>query len=111
MPACDDDAANQNRASRTQTLVREPTTNQRQIPNRRNVGRVDRAGIALVKAESAIDGLGCHVERQQRAHAVVAEALPHFSEEQSRKSPRMSKETAVVRTERSYGSSVNWCAH
>jgi len=38
-----------------------------------------------------------HVDNQERAHAVIAEALPHLGEEQRRQAARVAEESSIVR--------------
>src|SRR5882724_5802245 len=107
----DDDATYQDRPPGSQNSIRQPATDERQIPNRRDISRVDDTGILFVEAESALYEALRHIERQDCAHAVVAEALPHFCEEQSRQSTRMSKKSSIRKRSGTWSGGVYWCAH
>src|SRR5437588_794328 len=68
----------------------------RRRPGARGVRAVQRAGVLIVEAERVH-----HVEDEESAHAVVAEALPHLGEEESGEAARVSEKTAGRRHHRS----------
>src|SRR6266404_7487679 len=110
--ASDDDAAYQNGPPRSQNAIRQPASDERQIPDRRNISRVDHAGIFFVEAKSAFHQALRHIERQDCLHTVVTEAFPHLGEEQGRQAARVTKETAIVSSgSRTSASAVNCSAH
>ena len=49
-----------------------------------------------LETETAIDKLRSHVERQQRAHAVVTKTLPHLREEERGQTAWMTEEAAII---------------
>ena len=52
--------------------------------------------VAVSKPSPPVGERRRHEEDEQRAHAVVAEALPHLGEEQRREAAGMAEERAVV---------------
>src|SRR2546423_8151348 len=106
--ASNDDSPDQDRAPCAQQLVCQPASNQRQIPDRRNIACVYGTRIRFAETEAPIDGLRRHVEGQKRAHPVVTEALPHLGKEERRQSAGMAKETAI---EGNDAGTINRCAH
>src|SRR5207248_8353695 len=59
------------------------------------VETVDRPGHSRIESQTASRDRRGHEQDQQRAHAVIAEPLPHFGEEERRQSARMTEERAV----------------
>ena len=89
--ARDDDAAVQDGAALTDQAVGDPAARQAGHVDHRRVEPVHRAGDARFPPEAA----GCdrrrHEEDQQRAHAVIAEALPHLGQKERGQPARMTK--------------------
>src|SRR5205085_5456667 len=52
--------------------------------------------LRLLPTQAALVKLCGHVEEENRAHAVVAEALPHLREEERGQAPRVSAESSCV---------------
>ena len=90
----DDDAAKPDRALCAQQPVGNPAAWQRDEVDGGRVQAIDRGRRAVGKAEPAGDDLIGHEQHQQRPHAVVAETLPHFREEQRGKAARMAHDFA-----------------
>src|SRR5262249_56330732 len=59
------------------------------------VRAVDRRCARVGEAKSSCGDGSDHVEDEERAHAVVAEALPHLGEEQRRETAWMTEEPAI----------------
>ena len=92
----DDDAADENTAIRAEQPVgHEPAAN-RGGPDAPRVRPIHGARMGDVEAQSAGGRGRSHVEDEEGAHPVIAEALPHFCEEQRGQSTRMSEERVVV---------------
>ncbi len=75
--------------------VGDPAAAQAHQVDHRGVEPVDGAGFGIGEAETAVRDGGGHVEDQQRAHAVVAEALPHLGQEEGGETAGMAEEGAV----------------
>ena len=79
---------------RAQQPVGDPATGHRGNVDRRSVKAVDGRGRAVINAEAAMRHLVDQEQQQQRAHAVVAEALPQLGEEEGGKTGGMTEEIA-----------------
>ena len=90
----DQRAAPEDGGLRAQQPVRDPATGHGRNVDRRSVKTVDGRGGAVVNPESAVRHLVHQEQQQQRAHAVVAEALPHLGEEEGGKTGGMTEEIA-----------------
>ena len=95
VPRHDQDATPEDRAAEPDQPVRHPAARQGQQVDHRRVGAVDRAGIGGRHRHAAGGDRGGHEEDQERAHAVVAEALPHLREEERGQAARMAEERPV----------------
>ena len=91
----DNHAAPEHRPALADDAVREPAARQAEQIDHRGVEAVDRAGFRRRKAEAAVRHGRRHEEDEQGAHAVVAEALPHFGEEERGEAAGMAEERAV----------------
>ncbi len=98
VPARDDDAAVEHRAPLADQPVGHPAAGQAGHVDHRRVEPVHSAGHAGVEAEAARGDRRRHEEDEQRAHAVIAETLPHLGEEERRQPARVSEERAIVGT-------------
>src|SRR6185503_13437141 len=107
MATGDDDPTQHDRAPSAQYSIGEPTSRQRQVPNRGNIRTVNNAGIFLVQREPAFGKRLGHVEQQDGSHAVVREAFPHLREKECGEAAGMTKETTVV----TGSSRILRCAH
>ena len=96
MPAGDEDAAIEHGAPLADQPVGDPPAGQRGHVHHRGVETVDGARACRVESEAAGGKRRRHEQNEQRAHAVIAEALPHLGEEERRESARMAEEGAVV---------------
>ena len=85
----------EHRPALARDAVRHPAARQAQQVDHAGVEPVDGAGLGIREAQAAPGDAGGHEQDEERAHAVVAEALPHFGEEEGREAPRMAEETAV----------------
>src|SRR3954454_8392459 len=81
--------------------VGEPAAGNRRRVNRHRVEAVDRGRAARGESESAAGDRRDHEEDEESAHAVVAEALPHFCEEKRRETARVAEHARTVRVARS----------
>ena len=72
--------------------VGEPAAGDAHQIDERDDHAVDGGAFAFVELQA---GGGDHVEQQERAHAVVAEALPHFGEEEGGQAPGVAEESGV----------------
>ena len=95
VPAHDNDPAEPDCALRAPEPVGDPAARQRDEIDGRGVQAIHRRGRLVAETEPAVLDLIDHEQHEQRAHAVVAEALPHFREEQSSETPGMPGEFAV----------------
>src|SRR4051794_39281776 len=80
--------------------VGEPPTRDRRRIHRHRVETVDRGRAPRGESESATGDRCNHEEQEERAHAVVAEALPHFGEEECGETARVAehpRKVSVVR--------------
>ena len=89
------DAAPKHGSALANDAVGDPAAGQAEQIDHRGVEPVNRARFRRGKAQAAVRHSGGHEEDQQRAHSVVAEALPHFGEEERGKAARMAEERAV----------------
>ena len=110
VPARDQDPAPQHRAPLADEAVGDPSARQARQVHHRGVEAVHRAGRRGVEAETTGGGRRHHEEDQQRAHAVVAEALPHLGEEERGQAARVSEESAILRA-RQMGGGVGGGGH
>ncbi len=94
--ARDDDAAVEHGAPLADQPVRHPPARQAGHVDHRRVEPVHRAGDAGLEAQATGRDRRRHEEDEQRAHAVIAEALPHLGEEERRQPARVAEERAVV---------------
>ena len=92
----DDDPAVKYGAALADQPIGDPASRQRRHVDHRRVQAVHRAGDGGLEAEPAGRDRRRHEEDQQRAHAVVAEALPHLGEEERREPARMTEEGGIV---------------
>src|SRR5665647_1660506 len=86
VPEGDDASADEDCALLTPQLVGDPSAWQGEQVDHRGVEAVDGGRVADVEPEAGIraGGGGGHEEHEQSPHAVVAEPLPHFREEERR---------------------------
>src|SRR5882672_1500920 len=96
MAAHDDDTADPNRALRPPKPVGDPPARDANEIGGRRIEAVDRGRRLIRVAEAAFFDLLHHEQDQQRAHAVVAEALPHFREEQRREPARVAEDLRAL---------------
>jgi len=103
-----DDApvADQDRAALSGNPVRYPPAAQAQEVDRSGVETVDRPGFGVGEPQPAVYHLVRQIQDEQRAHPVIAEALPHFCEEQRGKPAGMSKEAGIAGDVRESGHGV-----
>ena len=97
MPEGDDDAADEDAAVLTEQAIGDEAAENRRAPGAAGVGAVDRCRIGVGEAQPAGGDRRHHVEDEEGAHAVVAEALPHLGEEERRQPARVAEEA------------VSWC--
>ena len=95
-PARDQDAAVEHGAPLADQAIGDPAARQAHHVHHRGVEPVDRAGRAVSKPSPPARPARGHEQDEQRAHAVVAEALPHLGEEQRGEAARMAEERAIV---------------
>ena len=86
-----DEAADQDRLAGTEPAVGDIAADYGREINQAGVSPIQRERVGALVVER-VD----QVQHQQRAHAVVAEALPHLGEEERREAPRMPKERAIA---------------
>ena len=97
--AGDQDAAVEHGLALSEHAIGEPAARDAHQIDERRVDAVDRGGGGGVETHAAGgDGRG-HIEDEEPAHPVVAEALPHLAEEQGGEPARMAEE-AGIRTRR-----------
>jgi len=82
------DAADDDRAAPPEEPVGEHPAEVRRHVDQRGVGAVDPVRLPVVHAEEALD----EIQRQQRAHPVVREALPHLGEEELKQPRRVAED-------------------
>ena len=82
MPDGDQDATGPDRPLRTEQAIRDPSARQRGEIHTRRVESVDRGRNLVVESKPALGRRRDHEEHEQRAHAVIAQALPHLREEE-----------------------------
>jgi hypothetical protein len=97
VPERDDDAAYEHAAVLTQEPVGDDAAEDRQAPCAGGVGAVDGRGVRIGEAQPARGHWRDHVEDEECAHAVVAEALPHLRKEERREATRVAKEAGIGR--------------
>src|SRR5579883_2694407 len=95
MAESDNDAPPENGAALAQDAVRDPASGHAYQINQGHVDAVDCARFRIRKSQPAGGDGARHVKKQDGAHAIKAEALPHFGEKESRKSARMTEEGTV----------------
>ncbi len=86
------DRAEEHRLALAQVLVGQVAADHGRDVDQRGVGAVDHRRVAI--GEQPVLG---QVQHQQRAHAVVGEALPHLGEEQHVQAARVAQEGLVFR--------------
>ena len=72
-----------------------PARNRREVDGRR-VQTVDGRRAARLESEPAVGDARRHEQNEERAHPVVAEALPHFGEEQRAQTAGVAEESSAV---------------
>src|SRR4051794_28774222 len=89
------------RSPRTRSATQPPGTGRRKTgpPENGEAGPAPRR----TKPQPPRRNGGCHEEDQERAHAVIAEALPHLGEEKRGESARVTEEPGVALDEMSLG--------
>ena len=97
--------ADQDGTARSDQPVRNPAAAQTHQVHHRRIESVDRAGFGIREPETAFGHAGSEIKDQDRAHAVVAEALPHLGEEQGGQAARVA-EKALVRSNGIQGGGV-----
>ena len=90
------DAAVEHGAALAGDAVGHPSTREAQQVDHGGVEAVDRAGLGDAEAEAAAGRGGGHEQDEEGAHAVIAEALPHFGEEQGRQPAGVAEKATVV---------------
>ena len=91
----DDASADEHRAARPQEVVgHEPSQDADHVGEHRVVA-VDQGGVRLIPAHPTVLGRLHHEEQQQRAHAVVREALPHLRVEEVAQALGVAPQSAV----------------
>ncbi len=103
------DAAVEDGAPLADQAIRHPAAGQRHHVHHRRVQPVDRAGGRGVEAEASGRERRGHEEDEQRAHPVIAEALPHLREEERREAARMAEKRAIVDGGRDCGNVRHCC--
>ena len=88
----DDDAADEDGLALAEEAVGDPAAGQAHQVDRGAVEGVEDAGGRLALAEAALGRRGRDEDHQERAHAVVAEALPHLGEEEGLQPFRVAEE-------------------
>ena len=102
--AGDDCSADQDRAIGPEVTVGDEAAGDRQHVDGHRVVAVDACRFHRAEAEPAARDRGDDEQRQQGAHAVVGEALPHLGEEERRESQRLPGEArGLGRYGRGYG--------
>jgi hypothetical protein len=92
----DQNSAVEHGALLTDESVGDPAARQRHHVHHRGVQPVDGAALRGTEPEPSTGDGRRHEQQQQRAHAVVAEPLPHFREKERGQPARMTKEGSVV---------------
>ena len=90
----DDDAADEDGAVLAEEAVGDQAAEDRGAPGGACVGPVNRGCVSVRESEAALGGGRDHVEDEEGAHAVVAEALPHLGEKQRGQPARVPREAA-----------------
>ena len=87
--AGDDDSADEHGAPVSEVAIgNEAAWDAHQI-DEHCVEAIDLSGVFFTEAEAGLRDRADHVEEKQRAHPVIAEALPHFGEEAGEESAGM----------------------
>src|ERR1700694_3948569 len=97
MAASDHDAPDQNGPAGSEDLISQPAADQWQVPNGGNVCRINQARILFVKTQPSFSQRLGHVQREDRAHTVIAEPLPHLGKEKRGQSTWMTEKATVNR--------------
>src|SRR5712664_1419180 len=95
MTESDQHTADKHSIPQAKKSVRNPAARQTAQVDRGSVQAIDSSSLGHCESKAADRGTGGHKQNQQCAHAIIAEALPHFRKEQSRQPPRVAKETTV----------------
>jgi hypothetical protein len=109
MPSGDEHPAVEHGAPRTDEAIGDPAAGQRGHVHHRGVEPVDGACRRGVESQSAGGRCGGHEQDEQRAHAVVTEALPHLGEEQRRQPAWMAEECSIPWSRRVPGAGGSGC--
>src|SRR5712691_2359182 len=91
MAACDDDAADEHCAAMTEPSVGDEAAGDAHQVHEHRVQAIDHRGPLRAESNARLLRRSDHVEKEQRAHSVVAEALPHLGHEQRGQAARMAK--------------------
>ncbi len=91
-----DATAVEHRAPLAQDAVGDPSAGQPDQVDHRSIKPINRAGLSHIEAKPAFLDASDHEQDQQRAHAVIAEALPHLGEKKGGESARVAEKTMVV---------------
>ena len=89
VPERDDGAADEHRAVGAEEAIGQEAAGNRQHVYGHRVVAVDARCFRGAEAQATFRWRGDDEQHQQRAHAVVGEALPHLGEEERRKSQRL----------------------
>ncbi len=81
----------------SENIIRQPATGQGEQIDGCGVKPINRAGSGRVQPQPFLRCFCCHKQDKNSAHAVVAEALPHFGEKQCGKPTRMTKKALLIR--------------
>src|SRR5262245_2688097 len=84
-----ENSAVENRGSGAQKSIGDPTSRYCHQVDGTGIGAVNSRGLRSIETEAADGRRGDHVQNQDGAHPVVAETLPHLSEEKRRQSTWM----------------------
>ena len=95
VPEHDEDAAVEHAAVLADQAIGNQPAHDGGAPRGAGIRAVERGALGVRESETAVGDRRHHVEQQERAHAVVAEALPHLREEERGESPRMPEEARV----------------
>ena len=95
VPEHDQDAAVEHAAVLADQAIGNQAAHDGGAPRGAGICAVERCALGVRESETAVGHRRHHVEQQERAHAVVAEALPHLREEERGESARMPEEARV----------------
>src|SRR5690606_17917682 len=91
----DDAPSVEDGASQPEEPVCKPTAGKGKQIHKHRIETIDGAARLFVKSHAAVFNGRYHVEEKDSPHAIIAEALPHFSKKQRCESAGMAKETFV----------------